>query len=338
MNTLVTLVALGLGNSPAPAPLHCPIPLAAKGDVKGGPSLAHTFELTHRGAAGTLTITKVEAGCGCLRRTLAAAVLQPGETTKLTLDINTLTQPDGPNRWQAVVSYTLDGAGTNQSGDVVLAVTATLSRDVTITPPQVALSTTGQAAQVLHVVDRRAKPLRVVKAACTSPHIAVELGGLEGGPGKAPLNPAGLTQEVRIRLSADAPPGQRDDALVLVTDDPAYPEFRVPVRISKRAPGAVTAVPEELAVRFAAGQDEVSALVQLRAPDGKPVRIAAAEGDSPTVAVKYSPDAGPVATVRVTVGGAAATRRGSCRVRVRLAEPAGQEVTIPVSWTGGTKK
>src|SRR5215470_1022157 len=99
MNTLLTLLALGVANPP-PGPLACPAPLAARGDVKAGPPLTHTFELTHRGPAGTtLTITKVQAGCGCLRQSLSAGVLRPGETAKLTLEVNTLTQPDGPNRW-----------------------------------------------------------------------------------------------------------------------------------------------------------------------------------------------------------------------------------------------
>jgi hypothetical protein len=330
MNTLLTLVALGLGN-PAPGPLQCPAPLAAKGEVKGGPPLVHTFELTHRGPAGVLTVTKVEAGCGCLRRALTTGVLQPGETTKLTLEVNTLTQPDGPNRWQATVGYSLDVPGNpaaNQTGEVLLVVAANLSREVTITPPQVGFSTTGEAKQTIIVTDRRAKPLTVVKAASTSPHLTAEVGPAAAGQG----------QRVALRLSADAPAGHRDETVVLLTDDPAYPEFRVPVRVLKRAPGAVTATPVEVAVRFAAGQDEVSALVQLRAPDGKPVRIASAESDFPAVAVKASTGTGPVAAVRVTVGGAAAAQPGGCRVRVKLAEPAGQEVVIPVSWTGGARK
>ena len=64
------------------------------------------------------------------------------------------------------------------------------------------------------------------------------------------------------------------------------------------------------------------------------MRVAAAESDHPGVAVKWSAGAGPVATLRVTVAAAGA---GSCRVRVRLAEPAGQEVVVPVSWTGGKR-
>jgi hypothetical protein len=338
MNTLFTLVALGLGNPPAPAPLQCPTPLAAKGDVKGGPPLTQTFELTHRGAAGILTVTKVEAGCGCLRRSLTAHVLRPGETTKLTLEVNTLTQPDGPNRWQVSVGYTLDvpvapGApAASQTGEVLLEVTAKLSREVTVMPPQVAFSTTGEAKQTIIVTDRRAKPLTVVKAVSTSPHLTAEVGPAIAEPLR------GKAQPITLKLFADAPAGHRDETVVLLTDDPEYPEFRVPVRILKRDPKAVTAAPEEVAVRFAAGQDEVSALVQLRAPDGKPVRIDSAESDFPAATVKHSTGSGPVATVRVTVGGAAAAQPGGCRVRVRLAEPAGQEVVIPVSWTGGTRK
>ena len=106
----------------------------------------------------------------------------------------------------------------------------------------------------------------------------------------------------------------------------------------KKEPGAVSAAPEEVAVRFAAGQEEVSSLVQLRAPDGKKVRIESANSEFPAVSTKFSTEAGPVATVRVIVGGAAALQSGSTVVRIRLAEPAGQVVLVPVSWTAGMKK
>jgi len=332
MNTLLTLLALGVANPP-PQALVCPAPLAARGDVKAGPPLTHTFELTHRGPAGTLCITKVEAGCGCLRQTLTATRLQPGETAKLMLEVNTLTQPDGPNRWQAQVSYTLDLPTTpgappmSESGTQLLVITATLSREVTVLPPQIGFSSTGAATQTLSVTDRRARPLTGVKAVTSSAHLSAEV----GPPAVAP--DGGRAQTITVKLAADAPAGHRDETVVLFTDDPAYPEFRVPVRVLKRAPGGVVASPESVSVRFAAGQDEVSALVQLRAADGKPVGVAGAESDHPAVAVKWSPGAGPVAAVRVTVAGPAAAQPGSCVVRVRLAEPAGQEVAIPVSWS-----
>lgn len=322
MNTIIILLASGIGSPPA-ALLHCPVPIAARGDVKGGPPLAQSFELTNR-SPGTLSITSIEAGCGCLRQSLSTGVLAPGETAKLTLEVNTLTQPDGPNRWQAVVRYRVETPGMPpQVGELLLQITAALSREIAVTPPQLGFSTTGAASQSLSVADRRAKPLTILKATSSSPHLAVEI---------AP-RVAGKDQSVAVKLDADAPAGHRDETVVLLTDDPVYPELRVPVRVHKRAAGSVAAAPESVSVRFARGQAEVSTLVQLRAANGKPISISAAASDVPAVAVKWAPGAGTVAIVRVTVTEAAATRDGSCLVRIKLADPAGQEIVLPVAWT-----
>jgi hypothetical protein len=326
MNTLILLLATGVANPPA-TPLQCAAPTAAKGDNKGGPPLVHTFDLVHAGT-GTLTITKVEAGCGCLRQLLTANVLQPGETARLTIDVNTLTQPDGPNRWQIRVNYKAEAPGAQpQVGELLLQITANLSREVAVNPPQLGFSTSGVASQTITVTDTRAKPLTVLKAGVSTPHLTVEIGPREAGKGQA----------IIVKVSADAPVGHTDQVVTLLTDDTEYPELRVPVRLLKRAGGTVTAAPDSVAVRFAAGQTEVSTLVQLRGTDGKPVGITAAESDHPGVTVKWSPTAGPVAVVRVTVTEAAAIQPGTCKVRVRLAEPSAQEVVIPVGWTGVKK-
>jgi hypothetical protein len=336
MNTLIVFASLAVGQpqpapAAAPAAFHCPGALAAKGEVKGGPPLVHTFDLVHNGT-GTVTITKVEAGCGCLRQALGAATLQPGERTKLLLEVNTLTQPDGPNRWQVVVSYKTEAAGVAaRTDELLLQITATLGREIAVTPPQVALSTTGEASQVLVVTDARAKPLTVLKAASSSAHLTAEVAAVANA---APGRPR--AQAVTVKLAAAAPAGHRDEVVVLYTDDPDCPELRVPVRVLKRAAAAVTATPEAVTLRLAAGQTEGSALVQLRAPDGKAVGIAGAECDLPGVVVKCSPGSGAVATVRVTVPEAVSARPGRCTVRVRLSEPAG-EVAIPVSWSGENK-
>ncbi len=327
MNTLILVLGAAIGNPP-PAPLQCATPNAAKGDIKAGPALAHTFELTHRGQAGTLSITKVEASCGCLRQSLTTPVLQPGETAKLTIEVNTLTQAEGPNRWQVTVSYKVESPGVPpQNGELLLQITGTLTREVSVTPPQFGFSTAGAASQVVTVTDTRAKPLTVLKAGTSSPHLTVEIAPRE----------AGKPQSLTVKLAADTPTGERDEAVVLLTDDPAYPELRIPVRVLKRAVGGVTAAPETVAVRFAAGQTEVSTLVQLRAADGKTIGVSGAESDHPGVTVKWSPGSGPVAAVRVTVTESAAVQAGTCKVRVKLAEPAGQEIVIPVGWTAAKK-
>jgi hypothetical protein len=335
MNTLIFFAALATGQPPAssnpPATFFCPAPVAARGDVKAGPPMAHTFELFNN-SSGTVTISKVEAGCGCLRQALGAMTLRPGEKTKLVLEVNTLTQPDGPNRWQVMVTYKTEAPGAAaQPGELLLHITATLSREVSVNPPQVAFSTAGEASQVLVVTDKRAKPLTVLKAATSAAHLTADV---------APAANAALgqprQQAVTLKLAAGAPAGHRDEVVVLYTDDPACPELRVPVRVLKREAGAVTATPEAVNLRFADKQTEGSALVLLRAPGGKPVSIAGAESDFPGVQVKHSTGSGAVATVRITVPETVAAQPGRCTVRVRLNESAG-EVAIPVSWPGVKK-
>ncbi|HEX4610268.1 MAG TPA: hypothetical protein VH092_18905 [Urbifossiella sp.] len=325
MYALFVLLAAGPAQPP-PVPLHCPTPVVARGEVKAGPPLAQAFELAHRAPAGALTITKIEAGCGCVRRGLSAEVLQPGETARLALEINTLTQPDGPNRWQVAVGYRLEApGGPPQTGELLLTLTATLSREVVISPPQVGFSTTGTATQVLTVTDNRPMPLTITRAVASSPHLSAAVAPAAAGPDGV------RRQTVTINLAAAAPAGHREETVVLQTDDPAYPEFRIPIRVLKRAAGGLVVTPESVAVRLVPGTPEVSALVQLRNADGTPVRVLHVQSESPEVTARWPEAAAPVTAIRVMIS---ATRAGETRLRVRLAEPPGQELIIPVIWTG----
>lgn len=313
------------------APLQCPETVAIKGDVKSGPALVHSFELTHRGT-GTLTVTRVEAGCGCLRKSLSTGVLQPGETANLTLEVNTLTQPVGLNRWQVVVAYKVENPGAPvQTGEIFLQINATLSREIIVNPPQIGFSTTGGASQILTLTDSRTKPLNIIKVTSSSPHLTGEVGP------RTEVMGGGYNQKVTIKLSEDARVGHRDEAVVLLTDDPGYPEFRIPVRVLKRAAGAIMATPESVAIRFGSEAADVSTLVQLRSPDGKAFSIKSVESDYPGVTVKWSMGSGSVAVVRVTVSESAGMQSGNCTVRVKLDETTAQEVVLPVSWIA-TKK
>ncbi len=300
--------------------------------MKGGPALIHTFELTHRGT-GTLTITRVEAGCGCLRQSLTRSVLQPGETAKLTLEVNTLTQPAGPNRWQVVVGYKVEVPGAaDLTGEVPLQITATLSREIIVNPPQIGFSTAGGATQILTLTDQRAKPLNIVKVTTSSSHLTAEPGPRTETPG------GGHNQTVTVKLSEDAPIGHRDETILLLTDDPAYPELRVPVRVLKRAIGSIVVTPETIIVRFGTDITDVSTLVQLRSADGKPIGITGVESDHPGVTVKWSMGSGTVAVIRVIVAESAAAQSGNCKVRVKLGGAPGQEIVLPVSWIASKKE
>src|SRR5215813_5203600 len=112
------LAVLVLGATPPVGPLTCETPLIDRGEVRTGPLLTQVFELNHSGAANTVTITGVESGCGCLKPTVNREVLLPGQSTRLTLTVNTLTQPAGPNSWRVLVRYrvmSLKDAPTTES-------------------------------------------------------------------------------------------------------------------------------------------------------------------------------------------------------------------------------
>ena len=325
MHTLLHVLAFSALASPtAPTALQCAEPTASKGDVKGGPPLVHVFGL--RNATGDrVTITGIETSCGCLRQNLSATVLSAGEIAKLTVEVNTLTQPEGPNQWPIRVRYRRDLPNApGEFGEVAMVITAKIVRELTLMPPQIAISATGEVVRTLTLSDRREKPLTLIRAESTSPFLSARIEARHGPETK-----------VTLTLAGEAAPGVRDETVVLYSDDPAYPEFRVPVRVQKRALSGAMAVPEEVVLRFAANEPAASALVQVRSPDGKEVAIAKVESDHPALTAKWSSSRGPIATIRVTAAAPTSTSESKGRVdlRVHLAEPAGQVLVLPVSWT-----
>ena len=315
MNAILLAVVLGA----PPVELVCPAAEVDLGEKKCGPQLTHTFTVANPvGNRDPIVISQVAAGCGCVRSDVTIRRLAPGESAAIPITVNTLTQAAGPNAWHATVSYTVGANAVVQH--LPLTLKARLVREVTVSPPSLAFSTTSGAKQTLTVTDRRAKPLTVTKATTTAPHLTTTVRPAAGG------------QEVELVLAAESPAGETDEAVTLFTDDPEYAELRVPVRVTKRPAADVSATPAAVNLRFAAGQSELSALVQLRA-GGKAVAVAKAECDHPSVRVKWSDGSGPVATVRVVVVVAAAAA-GQADVRVTLAEPPGTVVTVPVTWSG----
>lgn len=323
---LPILAALVLGVTPAD-PLSSPTPATDLGDVRTGPPLTHTYELVHTGA-GTITITSVESACGCLKPTVSKSTLQPGERATVTITVNTLTQPPGANVWRTAVRYRVATATPSvlPDAELELKLTANLIREVTVTPPSLALSTSSEATQTLTVTDVRAAPLTVQSATTTSPHLTAMVR-------PATTTNGARTQAIDLTVTKDYPAGQADETVVLRTNDPGCPELRVPVRVTKRTAADVIASPEQPEVRFARGQAEASVLIQVRRPDGKAVRIAKVECEHAAVRGRWPEDAAAVASVRLSVDAAKATAKsGATTVKVILADPPGRELIVPLKW------
>lgn len=299
-------------------PLQAVAPTVDLGTLPSGPPCSHTFEIKNSGAS-TLRITGVAAGCGCSKAELSAKQLRAGESAKLTLVTSTLTQPEGAVSWPVTLTYTGDRDGTLE-----LKLTAKLERAVSVTPPVVTMSTAGAVTHTLKVEDRRAKPLTVSKAESTSPSVTAEVRAATTADGKR-------VQEIVVSIKDELAVGSHADTVTLRTDDPNCPVLEIPVRVHKRAADGVTVTPASASVRFATGQAEASALVQLRG-GGKSVAIKSVECSTPGVTVKFSEDAGPVATVRVIVSSAKAGASGTADVTVTLSEPTTTKLVIPVAW------
>lgn len=312
-------------------PLNCPAPVADAGAVRSGPPLVQIFRLTNTHTEQTIRILGLDAGCGCLRRDLDRERLAPGETAELRVAVNTLTQPEGPNTWRIGVRYQLEPTATGkdtpspeQSSEqrLELTVAARLVREISVTPPAVAFSTTGAARQTLFVTDRRNQPFTLTRAVTTSEHLTATLGEVRTVDGVRQF-------PVELSLAASMPVGEARETVVLTTNDPACLELRVPITVVRRSAGAVTATPARLELSAVSEGVPVSRLVQFRA-GGQPVRIQSVEPENPAVTVKWASPGGPVATLRVTVAGGAT---GESTIRVRFTEPAGAELRIPVRWS-----
>jgi hypothetical protein len=246
--------------------------------------------------------------------------LEAGASEKLTLKINTLTLPDGPAKWSANIQYRTG----RYRGSYSIRLTANIVREISIDPPVLALTTGGAASQTITFTDRRKVPTSVERIVSTNAHFGFTV--------RPAVDDAGVRkQEIAWNVKESLPAGMHEETLLFLTGDPACPELRVPVKVTKRNSDDLELIPSIAKATLLPGESEASVRVQLRA-GGKPVAVRIAECKTPGVSARFSDGVGPLAVVRVIVKPAEAGATGNAEVVVTLAEPKGKQVTIPVSW------
>lgn len=334
MYPIIASLLLTATATPDAIGLHAVQQSIDRGEVRTGASLVQSFDVQYRGTSGTLSITAIETPCGCLKPSASKSQLRPGEKSIITVTVNTLTQPEALHTWRVKVRYRImPDAGLPQPPDVQpdaeleLKLSATLLREITVTPPMIALSTTGETTQTLSVRDHRAKSLTVLTATTTSPHLTatiVPTAATENGVRAIPIS---------VHLKDSYPTGQNDETVVLTTDDPLYPELRVPIRVLKRKAGGIVPSPDSVEVRVSKSLDESSTLLQLRAPNRGAIRVAKIDCDHPAIRTRFASDAALAVTVRVIVTREGAQQQnGQATLHVTFADPIGETLAIPVSW------
>src|SRR5438477_9178298 len=108
MNRIWGLIILALAASSTRADLQFAEKTVKAGEVHTGQPLRQRFTFTNRGLA-VVTIDRLSAACGCMTPRLDRKSYPPGESGSFVLEVNTLTQPAGPNRWRVQVQYTDGG-------------------------------------------------------------------------------------------------------------------------------------------------------------------------------------------------------------------------------------
>jgi hypothetical protein len=290
------------------------------GDVRAGAALSHRFTLINRGP-DAVEIVEVRPSCGCTTGTPDRRRFVPGESGSLLLEVNTLTQPDGPASWRVTLSC--------KSGESVeektLTLTARVQADITLEPAALVIVTEGAVNREITLSDRRPHPLTVVRAETTSPQVRARVDKpSHGADGR-------WRCAVHLEAPADLPDGRHDEALHLYTSDPEYPDLKMPFTVVKRSRQRVSATPA--AVQLTPGGSQ-SRLVLLRGGADDVIEIEGVEADDAAVRCEWSPGARPTGAVRVRMDPAKATADGlKATVHIRLSKPAPQTVDVPVTWT-----
>ncbi len=307
---------------PAPAQLVCPAPDADAGTVKSGQPLAHAFQVVNRGGVA-VEVVGARTSCGCVAPLIRERTLAPGQETTVLLEINTLTQAVGPQSWS--VALHSRPVGTADADDVLtLTVRGTVFAEVRVEPTTLVLSA-GAPTPVVTLTDARPRPLNVVDVRTTLPSLQARLG-------EARQDAAGrVVRTVLLEVRPDCPEGRHEAVLSLTTDDPAYPELRLPVTVRKQARRGVRAAPAEVTWGGFGNGPLPARLVRLTAADDAEVAVEAVEADHPALTCAWARGPGNAATIKVQADRTKIPGESlRATVRVRLAGT-GEVLTIPVS-------
>jgi hypothetical protein len=317
MRTFVGLVILLKLAAPLRADLHFPLIEAKLGDAYSGRPLGQRFTFTNKGPT-VVSIQRLSASCGCMTPRLDKLNYQPGESGSFVLEVNTLTQPVGPNLWHVDVIYT-DG---DQPRQKELLLRANLHREINVEPAKLALSSTGPISHDIRISDSRPLPLHITLAQTSSPHLATQV----------IKETDGRSYRIHLMVKDSLPVGRHEEMLGIITDDPGYRELRIPVTINRRLRTGVTATPASVTLTIPPGQPAPSRVVLLRGENEQEVIVDRIETDNPALTCRWAAGPGKMATLRISaVAPAGALPRGI--VRVHLKKPSVVTVTIPVVCT-----
>lgn len=305
------------------ADLHFLEPRAQLGEVRSGRPLSHAFRFVNQGP-GEAEILEVRPSCGCVVPRLDRRPVPVGKEGVLVLEANTISQPAGPHTWNVQVRYRADG----REREAVLQMTTTVVIEVTVQPAALAVVADQPIAHEITITDVRPRPLALAALASSLPALKPQLAARS-------QTPEGHTvYRVRLEVADDCTPGRHDAVVLFHTDDPDFPQLRVPVTVTRRVRQRVAATPGQVELQAAPGQPIPSRVVLLRDSEKQGVVVSQVRADHPAVQCRWSPGGNGLTALRITID---RTRlqgpRLESAVQVELSAPVRETLIIPVTCT-----
>jgi hypothetical protein len=323
----IAVALVALGGQAARAELRFVETRVDVGEVRSGAPLGHRFAFVNDGPAPAV-ITEVRTSCGCLAPRLdpdgtrLPHTYQPGEEGALLLGVNTLSQSRGPHTWHVAVRYETGG----EVHETELRIDGRVITEVSVQPAELTVFADAAVAHEIVVTDLRPQPLKIREVRSTSAHVTGRL--VEESHGAA----GAWSGKIRLDVAADCPPGRHDELLDILTDDPTYADLRVPLTVVKRERHRLSAEPNVVALRAAAGADVASGLVLVRDAEDQPVVVEEVTADDPALRCRWAQGPNRLATVKVRAerGRAGGTMLRTA-IHIHISKPAGEVLTVPVT-------
>jgi hypothetical protein len=320
----LALIAFLLFAAPCWADLRFAQSVIDAGQVRSGPALVQRFHFLNDGTQ-PVEITETRPGCGCLKPKLPKQRFAPGEEGWIEVEVNTLSQPAGPNQWRVQLFY----RNGNQPREAMLQVNARLTKEVLVEPAALSIRARHAIAHEITVTDLRVQPLTVTAVQASAAQLRCQLQPPRRDAGGRPI------QVIRLEVRADYPEGSRDETVTIYTDDPAYRELRVPVTVAKPAKQRISATPPEVRLTAPPGQPIPSRIILLRDADDQPVILEKITADDPALKFRWAEGPGAMTTVKVQVD-AGQLRDGKLQgvLHVQVRQPVPQTIHVPVTING----
>jgi hypothetical protein len=185
------------------------------------------FHFWNRGSTA-VEIKRIEPSCGCLapRLTDQRTSYAPGAQGSFEVQVEPTKEEPGPHAFTVTVIYD-DGAPREE----VLSFRLTIpEQKVTVTPSELFIyQMNGQTETTeLAVIDRRGKPIEIISARSSSPHLKLAVGTTEHLDAKTTRIP------IQVQAGAGLPAGPETAIISIRLNDDDVGEITIPVFLHGR--------------------------------------------------------------------------------------------------------